>query len=85
LCTKLQFQIFIVVGRLIKECNPPNLDISVTLYGKGVLVLREFELRGKFQGRRNRENKALPRLPSRFTVYIQVGDTRDDDSERTDT
>jgi len=68
---------------LIKECTAPNLDISVTLYGKSVLVLREFELRGNFQNRRNRANKALQRLPSRFTVYVPVSDNTDDDSVRT--
>jgi hypothetical protein len=37
------------VGQYRNELTPPNLGISVILYGKVVLIVREFQLRGSFK------------------------------------
>jgi hypothetical protein len=44
------------LGGLIQEHMPPNLGISIILYGKIVLILEAFDLHGTFQEPINHAN-----------------------------
>lgn len=45
-----------MMGGLIPKCMTPNLEISITWYGKTALILEEFGLCGTFQEPINQAN-----------------------------